>query len=301
MKMNILTIKSSSSTIIISMLCLISLLIASCDDIGTSMIPVADPVPDPPDGTHIVDTIDYIKELHSKREELQTVLAKESNTEIVSFPDRLVIPHLDIAKPLESIDQWIYEVNTTEIIKVLNADLEKLQQDIAAVRNQPPGTVGNGGGPPIAEPPPTVGNGGGPPIVVEPPPPPVVEPPPPPVVEPPPPPVVEPPPPPVVEPPVVEPSYPLKVGDRIIIRNTLDLGIRIRSAPNEDRIGGMFDGETGRIISGPKKFRGLTWFEIEWDAPVKNPQSGCGADETICIGWSAEIVEDGTRVIHKRE
>ena len=252
------------------------------------MIPVAGPVPDPPDGAHIVDTIDYIKALHNKREELRTVLAKESNTEVVSFPDRLVIPHLDIAKPLESIDQWIYDVNTTEIIKALNADLEKLQQDIAAVRNQPPGTVGNGGGPP--------------PVVVEPPEPPPI------VVDPPVTPEPPEPPPIVVDPPVTPeppeppppPLYPLKVGDRVIVRNTLDLGIRIRSAPNEDRIGGMFDGETGRIISGPKEFRGLTWFEIEWDAPVKNPQSGCGIGRTICIGWSAEIVENGTRVIHKR-
>lgn len=264
MKMNILIIKNSSSTIIISMLCLMSLLIASCDDMRPSMIPVAGPAPDPTDGTHIVDTIDHIKALHDKREELRTVLAKESNTEVVSFPDRLVIPRLGIAKPLDSIDQWIYDVNTTEIIKALTEDLEKLQQDIAAVRNKVDPPIS----PVIPEPP----------IVVEPPP---------------------------VEPVVVEsppsPLYPLKVGDRVIVRNALNDGIRIRSAPNEDRIGGMFDGETGVIISGPEKFRGLTWFEIKWDAPVKNPLSGCGVGKTICIGWSAEVVENGTRVIHKRE
>ena len=35
------------------------------------MIPVAGTVPDPPDGTHIVDTIDHIKALQNKREGLQ--------------------------------------------------------------------------------------------------------------------------------------------------------------------------------------------------------------------------------------
>ena len=298
MKRNILTSKSGSITIIISMLCLISLLIASCDDMRPSMIPVAGPVPDPPGGTHIVDTIDYIKSLHNKREELRTVLAKESNTEVVSFPDKLVIPRLNVAKPLDSIDQWVYDVNTTEIIKALNEDLEKLQKDIAAVRNEK-NTVDPSIPPPpvVVDPPPPP-----PPVVVDPsiPPPPVVVdppiPPPPVVVDPP-----IPPPPVVVDPPPPPPPPPLKVGDRVIVRNTLNLGIRIRSAPNEDRIGGMFDGETGVIISGPEKFRGLTWFEIKWDAPVKNPQSGCGVGQTVCIGWSAEVVENGTRVIHKRE
>ena len=272
MKRNILASKSVSNTIIIGMLFLISIMIGSCDNVNPWMIPDDDTVVPPEDGTDIVDTIDYIKALHNKREELRRGLAKERNTEVVSFPDRLVIPHLDIAKPLDSIDQWIYDVNTTEIIKALNADLEKLQQDIAAVRNQPPEDVGTGVEPPVVEPP-----------VV---PPPLPEPPV------------------VVEPPVVPPPPPpdtLQVGDRVIVKNTSGEGIRIRSAPNEDRIGGMFDGETGIIISGPEEFRGLTWFEIEWDAPVKNPQSGCGAGEDVCIGWSAVIVENGTQVIHKRE
>ena len=102
-------------------------------------------------------------------------------------------------------------------------------------------------------------------------------------------------------PPPPPPPHELRIDDRVVVRNTLDLGIRIRDAPEGDRIGGMFDGETGIVVSGPREFRGLTWVEIEWDAPVKNPQSGCGIGKNVCIGWSAVFIEDGTQVIHKRE
>ena len=112
--------------------------------------------------------------------------------------------------------------------------------------------------------------------------------------------------PPTPEPPEEEPPTPepppsiLQVGDRITVRQTAGLGIRIRAVPYGDRIGGMFDGETGMIISGPREVGGLTWVEIEWDAPVKNPQSGCGIGENVCIGWSAVVLENGTQVIHKQ-
>ena len=90
-----------------------------------------------------------------------------------------------------------------------------------------------------------------------------------------------------------------QVGDEVIVRNTLNLGIRIRDAPWGDRIGGMFDGETGVVTSGPRESGGLTWVEIKWDAPVKNPRSGCGIGAAVCIGWSAVFVENGTQVIHE--
>ena len=152
-------------------------------------------------------------------------------------------------------------------------------EDIVAMGDTPPVTVVDKGDAP-------------------PPPPPDPPPPPPPPDPPPPPPPPDPPPP----PPPPDPPPPIyRVGDKVVVRNTLDLGIRIRNAPEGDRIGGMFDGETGIVISGPREFRGLTWVEIEWDAPVKNPKSGCGRDKKVCIGWSAVFIEDGTRVIHKRE
>ena len=279
MRTNILVGKNSSGTIIISMLCLISIVMVSCDNMRFSMVPGGDPAPDRPDATHIVDTIDYIKALHTKREELQAVLAKERNVEVVSFPDRLVIPRLNIAKPLDSIDQWIHDVNTTEIIKALNDDLEKLQQDIAAVRNKPSVLPE----PPGIEPPQ---------IEPTPPEPPRPEPP---QIEP------TPPKPPRPEPPQVEPSPIFRVGDRIFVRNTGDDGIRIRYPLGGGRIGGMFDGETGVVISDSREFRGLIWVEIKWDAPVKNPDSGCGIGANVCMGWSAVIVENGTQVIHKQQ
>ncbi len=97
------------------------------------------------------------------------------------------------------------------------------------------------------------------------------------------------------------PSPILQVGDRVIVKQTAGQGIRIRDVPDGDRIGGMFDGETGIVISGPREVGGLKWVEIEWDAPVKNPQSGCGIGANVCIGWSAVVVENGTQVIHKQE
>ena len=88
----------------------------------------------------------------------------------------------------------------------------------------------------------------------------------------------------------------LSINDRVIVINTLDIGLRIRSTPGGTRIGGMFNGETGTIISGPEMADGLVWFEIEWDRPVKDPRSGCG-DREVCVGWSAAVLRDGTEVL----
>ena len=84
--------------------------------------------------------------------------------------------------------------------------------------------------------------------------------------------------------------------DRVVVINTLDLGLRIRGTPNGTRIGGMFNGETGTIISDPRIANKYVWFEIEWDRPVKNPNSGCG-DRDVCIGWSVAVIRDGTKVL----
>ena len=86
-------------------------------------------------------------------------------------------------------------------------------------------------------------------------------------------------------------------NDRIIVKNTLEVGLKIREDPNGKRSGGMFDGETGRIISEAEIEDGLVWFEIEWEAPVKNPDSGCGEGKKVCIGWSVAVLRDGTEVL----
>ena len=86
------------------------------------------------------------------------------------------------------------------------------------------------------------------------------------------------------------------MGARVIVKNTIHLGLIIRDAPDGNQIGGMFDGETGTLLSDGETARGLVWYEIEWDKPVKNPKSGCG-DRDVCIGWSVAIVENGTEIL----
>ena len=85
-------------------------------------------------------------------------------------------------------------------------------------------------------------------------------------------------------------------GARVIVKNTFDDGLIIRDVPDGNQIGGMFDGETGTLLSDGETARGLVWYEIEWDKPAKNPESGCG-DRDICIGWSVAVVQNGTEVL----
>ena len=85
-------------------------------------------------------------------------------------------------------------------------------------------------------------------------------------------------------------------NDKVTVKNTLNIGLRIRDAPDGRRIGGMFDGEIGTIISDPEIANGYVWFEIEWDRPVKNANSGCG-DRDVCVGWSVAVIRDGTEVL----
>ena len=85
-------------------------------------------------------------------------------------------------------------------------------------------------------------------------------------------------------------------GDRIIVKDTIKT-LNIRMPAGGDAIGGMRSGETGRILSEGEIKDELVWFHIEWDAPVKNPKSGCGIGKKVCIGWSVAVLRDGTEVL----
>ena len=89
-----------------------------------------------------------------------------------------------------------------------------------------------------------------------------------------------------------------KKGSKVFVRNTGKLGLRIRFPAGQNRIGGMFDGETGTITAHPQIHDNLAWFFIEWDAPVKNPGSGCGIGAEVCLGWSVAVLRDGTKVLN---
>ncbi|MDE0084757.1 MAG: hypothetical protein OXU23_03530 [Candidatus Poribacteria bacterium] len=104
------------------------------------------------------------------------------------------------------------------------------------------------------------------------------------------------------DPPPPPPVDEISRGDRVIVINTIHLGLRINDDAGK-RIGGMFDGETGIVISNVKKAPSLNgdildWVEIEWDAPVKNPKSGCG-NRDVCVGWSAIALADGTKLLKR--
>ena len=85
-------------------------------------------------------------------------------------------------------------------------------------------------------------------------------------------------------------------NDRIIVKDTIKT-LNIRDPAGGAAIGGMRSGETGRILSEGEIEDGLVWFHIEWDAPVKNPLSGCGIGKKVCIGWSVAVLRDGTEVL----
>ena len=85
-------------------------------------------------------------------------------------------------------------------------------------------------------------------------------------------------------------------NDRIIVKDTIKT-LNIRMPANGEAIGGMRSGETGKILSEGEIEDGLVWFHIEWDAPVKNPLSGCGIGKEVCIGWSVAVLRDGTEVL----
>ena len=84
----------------------------------------------------------------------------------------------------------------------------------------------------------------------------------------------------------------LAKGVSVIVQNTNELGINIRSNPwvsnnnPDNRIGKVHDGATGTITDGPESNGGFTWWKIDWDLENK-------------VGWSAEVVQ-GSQLLFPR-
>ena len=84
----------------------------------------------------------------------------------------------------------------------------------------------------------------------------------------------------------------LAKGVSVIVQNTNELGINIRSNPwvsnnnPDNRIGNVHDGATGTITDGPESNGGFTWWKIDWDLENK-------------VGWSAEVVQ-GSQLLFPR-
>ena len=71
----------------------------------------------------------------------------------------------------------------------------------------------------------------------------------------------------------------LSIGDAVIVQNTSNVGLRIRSGAGLDHstIGNVSDGATGTITDGPRTANGYKWWKVDWDnAPT---------------GWSAEAAD----------
>ena len=80
-------------------------------------------------------------------------------------------------------------------------------------------------------------------------------------------------------------SQELSIGDTVIVQNTSNAGLNIRSGAGTDRsrIGNVPDGATGTITDGPRTANGYKWWKVDWeDAPT---------------GWSVEA----TDVLHLRQ
>ena len=73
-------------------------------------------------------------------------------------------------------------------------------------------------------------------------------------------------------------------GDRVIVQNTLNIGLRVRNAPgvSSKPLGRVYDDSQGTILSGPKPFGDHIWYEVKWDVLIN------GVDR----GWSAGIIND---------
>ena len=76
--------------------------------------------------------------------------------------------------------------------------------------------------------------------------------------------------------------------DAVIIQNTLNLGLNIRSGVGTDhpKIGRVFDGATGTITDGPRTADGYKWWEVDWDnnAPT---------------GWSVEAIDEDLLILRR--
>ena len=75
-------------------------------------------------------------------------------------------------------------------------------------------------------------------------------------------------------------SQGLNVGDTVIVQNTLNSGLNIRSGAgtNHEVIGNVSDGARGIIIDVPKSADGYTWWKVDW---VNDP-----------TGWSVEAIDE---------
>ena len=87
----------------------------------------------------------------------------------------------------------------------------------------------------------------------------------------------------------------LSVGDSIIVQNTIDLGLHIRSEARvsdqnpDNRRGKAFDGATGTIVNGTDPDAvGRTWWEVKWDA--SNKVQWRGQPPANRRGWSVEAI-----------
>ena len=102
-------------------------------------------------------------------------------------------------------------------------------------------------------------------------------------------------------------SQDLSRGDAVIVQNTLNDGLNVRSEArippppedrNSNRIGQVFDGATGIIRGGSRTANGFRWWEVEWDdshqvvwRPGKRPRDN--------EGWSVESTALGV-YLHRR-
>ena len=78
-------------------------------------------------------------------------------------------------------------------------------------------------------------------------------------------------------------TFALSVGEPVVVQNTGNLGLRVRTGPSTDYsvIGKVYDGAKGTITSGPRNANGYTWWKVRWKS---------------YHGWSVDYY-DGSRLI----
>ena len=93
------------------------------------------------------------------------------------------------------------------------------------------------------------------------------------------------------------PDSNLRVGDAIIVQNTLDIGLNIRGGAGTawNSKGRAFDGATGTITGGPVSKNGYTWWKVRWNASNSVVWTNRPASDQ---GWSIEFLpEEGVSLI----
>ena len=93
-------------------------------------------------------------------------------------------------------------------------------------------------------------------------------------------------------------SQDLSRGDAIIVQNTLNLGLNIRSGAgtNQPDIGTVFDGATGTIVGGSRSANGYKWWEVEWDSSNKVAWDNRPHDDQ---GWSVEAIDEDLLILRR--